>query len=204
MHYSQERGHVLNYRIKRGGLMSAQVADCFKYKGEKYDIVAGNGPLPFRPQSYGITPKSICSACWDGYWCDYIISDKGIVLENIYVNSEDNNYPKINGVAARRAARWKRKERSRCMGHHFYKGVNIKIPYTGNLFLGKDFMRKYYIHLGYQRPWAYKESKEFIFEKGMLIDVIDHSTAAEEVRKRIEEDPDFYPEYDGWKIFFKK
>ena len=53
--------------------------------------------------------------------------------------------------------------------------------------VGKDFLRDYYIHMGYQWPWAYKELKEFVFEGGNLIDVIDHSKMAEKLREQVDE-----------------
>lgn len=171
--------------------MTAQVGDSFKYKKREYNIVAISNPLEFKPEDYGITPESYCTACWAGYWCEYEISDEGIVLENFYINSKDDFYPEINGVLPLSAGK-KSKDRFRYMGHHLYKGVNIKMPYTGKIVVGKDFMREYYIHMGYQRAWAYKELKEFVFEEGVLLDVIDHSSVAEELRKQIKEDPDFW------------
>ena len=171
--------------------MTAQVGDSFKYKTRDYKIVAISNPLEFNPKDYGITPEPRCTACWAGYWCEYEISDKGIVLENFYVNSTDDYYPEINGVLPLSDDKNPR-DKFRYMGHHLYKGVNIKMSYTGKIVVGKDFMQEYYIHMGYQRAWAYKELKEFVFEDGSLLDIIDHSAMAEELRKQIKEDPDFW------------
>ena len=66
------------------------------------------------------------------------------------------------------------------------------MPYTGKIVVGKDFLQEYYIHMGYQRAWSYKILKEFVFEEGVLVDVIDHSDMAKELRKQIKEDPDFW------------
>ena len=171
--------------------MTAQIGDSFHYKKREYCIVAISEPLKFSPQDYGITPESYCTACWAGYWCEYEISDKGIILTNFYVNSKDDYYPEVNGVLPLFADK-NSKERFKYMGHHLYKGVNILMPYTGKIVVGKDFMQEYYIHMGYQRAWAYKDLKEFIFEQGELVDVIDHSNVAKELRKKIDEDPEFF------------
>lgn len=171
--------------------MTAQVGDSFKYKSKEYNIVAISKPLEFDLQQYGITPEPCCTACWDGYWCEYEISEKGIILKNFYVNSKDDYYPEINGVLPLSEEDEKDKM-FHYMGHHYYKGVNIKMPYTGKIVVGKDFLREYYIHMGYQRAWAYKTLKELVFENGILIQEIDHSDMAKELRKQIKEDPDFW------------
>lgn len=167
--------------------MTAQIGDVFKYKNHDYKIVAINKPISFSPEEYGITPESCCSACWTGYWCNYNISDEGIVLENLYINSHEDYYPDINGVKVKGS----KKNAFEYMGHHYYEGVNIKMDYTGRILVGKDFLRGYYIHMGYQRAWAYEELKELVFENGALIEVIDHSHIAKEIRERIENEPDF-------------
>lgn len=170
--------------------MTAQIGDRFRYKKNEYSIVAISNPLKFKPEDYGITPEPVCTACWAGFWCEYHISEKGIVLENLYVNSKDDYYPEINGVSPAAGEKCSKKY-IEYMGHHCYRGVNIKIPYTGKIVVGKDFMREYYIHMGYQRAWSYKVLKEFVFKDGVLLDVIDHSKVAEDLRQKIAEEPDF-------------
>lgn len=51
--------------------------------------------------------------------------------------------------------------------------------------LGEDFLWEYYIHMGFQNAWAYKELLELEMEKGRVVNVIDHSKMAEELRQRI-------------------
>ena len=138
---------------------------------------------------------SACTACWAGYWCEYDISEEGIVLKNLYINSRDNNYPAINGVEAEEDER----EKFQYMGHHLYKNIGIRMKYTGKILVGKDFLREYYIHMGYQRAWAYQTLVEFIFEDGNLIETVDHSNMAEKLREEIKKDtgkPKPYTEQD--------
>ncbi len=168
--------------------MTAQIGDTFKYESYEYRIVAISEPLQFRPQDYGIQPKGVCSACWKGYWCEYNISEKGIILENFYVNSYNDYYPEVNGV---QPLRGQENQYFHYMGHHCYKGINIKINYTGKIVVGKDFLSDYYIHMGYQRAWAYETLKELVFEEGALVEVIDHSAMADMLRAKIQEDPEF-------------
>lgn len=170
--------------------MTAQIGDRFRYKRNEYSIVAISHPLEFKPENYGITPEFFSTACWAGFWCEYRISEKGIVLENLFVNSKDDYYPIINGVSPV-VGKEGSKKYFEYMGHHCYRGVNIKMPYTGKIVVGKDFMQEYYIHMGYQRAWSYKVLKEFVFKEGVLREVVDHSKVAEDLRKRIAEEPDF-------------
>lgn len=175
--------------------MTAQIGDKFTFHGSDYSIVAISTPIQFNPVQFGITPLSACTACWAGYWCEYDISEEGIVLKNLYINSRDNNYPAINGVEAEEDER----EKFQYMGHHLYKNIGIRMKYTGKILVGKDFLREYYIHMGYQRAWAYQALVEFIFEDGNLIETVDHSNMAEKLREEIKKDtgkPKPYTEQD--------
>ena len=61
----------------------------------------------------------------------------------------------------------------------------MPIEYTGKLVLGNGFIWDYYIHMGFQRAWAYEKVIELIFEKGVLVNVIDHSEKVKEIRAEI-------------------
>ena len=175
--------------------MTAQIGDRFTFRGNDYSIVAISTPIGFEPVQFGITPLGICTACWAGYWCEYTISEEGITLKNLYINSRDNNYPASNGVEAEEDER----EKFQYMGHHLYKNVGIRVKYTGKILVGKDFLREYYIHMGYQRAWAYQTLVEFIFEDGSLIETVDYSNMAEKLREEIKKDtgkPKPYTEQD--------
>ena len=154
--------------------MTAQVGDRFIYKGNKYSVVAINNPIQFNPVNYGIKPVACCSACWNGSWCDYHISTKGIMLQNLYINSEDDYYHAINNVSPEKG----NKKSFKYMGHHLYKNLNIFMEYTGKILIGKGFIREYYIHMGYQRARAYEVLEEMIFDEGKLIKTVDHSEMA--------------------------
>lgn len=174
--------------------MTAQIGDIYKRNDEKYSIAALSAPLPFEPQNYGLEPQPSSTACYRGYWCEYDITDDGLFLENLYLFNREGNYPEFLGKSIAPLEyqecddyreRKKRKKTPRHMGHRVYKNVHLMIPYTGKVLLGKDFLGEYYIHMGYQRPFAYKTLVEFIFEDGIPLDVIDHSIAAENLRNSI-------------------
>ena len=88
--------------------------------------------------------------------------------------------PKINGI----------KPVSRERQHRFnncYMGLNYPLEYTGGLLLAYGFIREFYVHMGFQKPWTYERVLELIFEEGMLSRELDLSGRMAEVRQLIRE-----------------
>ena len=148
--------------------MTAQIGDVFKYKGKKYIIAANSEPINFNPEDYEIYPMATSTACWRGYWCEYNVSESGLVLDVLHVSSFI--YPIINGISPEEDE-----------FDATYRALNIKIPFTGKLLVGDGLVR--YIHMGFQYPWAYRELLELNFEEGRLTSERDLSALAEQVRK---------------------
>lgn len=177
--------------------MTAQIGDSYKWNKREYQIVAETAPLNFNPQEYGMDPFGFCSACWRGYWCEFDINDKGLFLQNLYINNHSGNYPTLNGVSVSPITyhegisigmHGEKDEKVLIedhLGHRMYENVMLRIPYTGRIVVGRDFIDQYYIHMGFQRGWAYKELREFSFEAGYLIETIDHSEEAKQMREEM-------------------
>lgn len=158
--------------------MTVQIETMFKYNDAKYPIIRQSGPLGFDPIKYGITPEAIFTACWNGFWCEYNIMDDKFYLENLYINSKDGYYPKIEGVLPQF-------DEEHDIGHHSYKGLNIRIPYTGKILGGREFMSRYIFGIGHKLLWGYNVLTEFIFENGVLLEVNDQSEIAADIRERM-------------------
>lgn len=165
--------------------MSAQVGDRFTFKREAYSVVAMSEPIQISPRDYGVTPESVGEVCREGYWCEYLISNKGIILKNLYVNSKDDFYPVINGVEPTTAQKGSTGY-SQYMGHHLYKNINVAVKYNGTMILGKDFIKKYYTRTGYQKAWSYQILNELVFKDGKLVETIDHTEAAKKMRAEVD------------------
>lgn len=178
--------------------MTAQIGDSYFWNEKEYTIVATSVPMEFDPKDYGMHPQSRCTACWRGYWCDYEINDKGLFLQNFYMYNRDGNYPDLNGVSVSPVTYHKAnvfkpstgeqwvEQLEDHIGHRKYENVMLRMPYTGRILTGREFLPQYYIHMGFQRSWAYKELKEFVFEDGRLIESLDHSDTARKIREDIE------------------
>ena len=183
--------------------MTAQISDKYRYEDKVYSVVAMSNPIGFDPQNYGLEPHPSSSACWRGYWCEYAIKDEKLILEKLLMFNEDDNYPDFNGIKVSpqeyeevkyytfdKGKKVYHKEMEPANdGHRTYE-ANMELNYTGKIVLGDEFMRDYYIHMGFQRPWAYKVLKEFDFVDGKLKGIIDHSNVAKELREMIERDPE--------------
>ncbi len=158
--------------------MTAQISDAFRCGDEEYSIIAISEPISFNPRNYGLKPFYACTACYKGYWCTYNINENGIVLEKLFIHTLDGNYPEIDGVAPSG-------EEDACFGHRLYNNINLKINYTGKILVGDEFIEEYYIHMGTQKPWAYKVLIEFVFENGKLTEKNDKSHLAAELREML-------------------
>ena len=175
--------------------MTAQIGDRYKFENNEYTIVDMSAAIDFHPSEYGIFPVPACTACWSGFWCVYIIKEDGIFLEDLYVHSGNDQYPAINGVLPEQQ---EGNEAFTYMGHRRYAGLNIQISYTGKILVGDDFLQEYYIHMGYQRPWAFKKLVELVFKDGKLVESKDRSSVAAKVREVISSEEAL----TGW--FFKR
>lgn len=175
--------------------MTAQIEDIYNYDNNDYRILALSSAVLFKPQDYGMEPQGCCTACWRGYWCEYDVYDYELILKNLYFHNEDDDYPPLNGVEVsppefievegRRGLRKKREKFTipAHYGHRVYKDVNLPIPYTGKILLGDGFIREYYIHMGFQRAWAYEKLIELVFEEGILLECNDYSYIAKAQRE---------------------
>ena len=66
-----------------------------------------------------------------------------------------------------------------------YVDMDLKARFTGTLLLARDFIQEMYVHMGFQRPMAYREVIEVHINKGDIIEVRDLSEEME--RKRSED-----------------
>lgn len=159
--------------------MSGQFSDEYRYENKSYSTIDSAPFTVFDPREYGLKPDgNSCSACWRGYYAQFSIIEKRLFIEKLYVEDEDGKYPSISGIQVRF-----QDEVDYFTVFPVYEDLSLFVPYTGKLLAGDEFLDEYYIHSGYQRIWAYKDVKEFIFENGELKTVNDLSDIAAKLRK---------------------
>lgn len=172
--------------------MTAQIPDEYIYDEKEYSIVAMSEPINFNPKEYGLNPIMLSTDCRRGYQCTYLIKDDNIFLNKLYVSTmgENVDFPSINGI---KPNVFEAKKDSGFY-HLNYDNINKEIEYTGKILLGSEFDFNYYIHMGYQRAWAYNKLIELTFEQGVLLDISDQSEMAEKLRQQITDNPQAFKE----------
>lgn len=160
--------------------MRSRNGDVFYFNGGEYALICQDTAFDFYPYEYGISPFALNDELFRGYRCVYRITDGGIYLEELYVNTADGNYPDINGVSAVADDA----EGSLYGGHHAYKDIGLRIPVTGRILLADRFLDGEFLYLGYERPWTYDTVFELIFEDDVLTEVNDLCETVAEMRRR--------------------
>jgi hypothetical protein len=124
-----------------------------------YSLISDDGGLP-TPADYGLVPGMMHTACWRGFYLTYLIRDEKLVLDKLTLRAADNNYPPVNGVSAVEENYNK-----------VYQGLNITLPYSGKMVIGRDFIQEKYIHMGFQPASSFRVVVELNFETGICIPV---------------------------------
>ena len=138
--------------------------------------------MRFNPREYGFTPIAPHTALWRGFWCEYKVLNDRLVLDTLHIYQDRGiPYPPLNGVGPEFSGR------DGSMAE--YHDLNMTVNYNGSIVLGKDFLQQYYIHMGFQRAWAYKTVIELIFKDGAVVERKDHSDYVAKLREKIDADP---------------
>ena len=161
--------------------MTMQIKDSLYYTDKSYTIVTCNTPLCFDPREYGVTPTPYTTACHRGHWSEYSILNDQLVLQNLFIYTNSNDYPPIANIESVPAPQ-KSYFPSR---HRMYHGLQLPIFYTGKILIGSDPTSTHYIKGIRNDPWRFKNLIECVFEGGKLVKTIDHSETAEDIRKFI-------------------
>lgn len=154
--------------------MSSQIMDTLEIEKNIYDITeVSTSDLMFNPLEFGLFPQAICTACFRGHWCEYQIKDSMFVLNDFYMHNSLDNYPIFNGVSVSEYEK---------TGHKKYENVQLVIPYTGKMLVGKDVIYEFLTMASRQRPWAYKKLIECTFENGRVVSLVNCSSLAKKIR----------------------
>ncbi|MFW9849136.1 MAG: hypothetical protein ACFFF4_08345 [Candidatus Thorarchaeota archaeon] len=159
--------------------MTAQVPDEFRYEGEKYSLVGMDGEGLFTAEEFGLKLIAASTACWRGHVMKYDCIDGILVLNGMDIRTQEEP-PAINNIKARSLE----SESGYSMFSHSYENLNLKTRFTGSILLAKDFIESMYVHMGFQRPMAFRTVLEIQVQDGDIISVSDLSEKMEELRQR--------------------
>lgn len=179
--------------------MTAQIGDKFYYEEQEYKLIAASGDFGFKPAKLGIRPVAHSTALWRGYIATYSITRSKFQLEALELFLDPKaQIPKIYGKEPCSGSA-KDDLQITVFGKEglYYGQLNHVLDFDGRIILGKDFIPAYYQHMGFQQPWAYEHVYEFIFEKGKLLETVDHSAKVENIRTSLVQGGDPFREFRG-------
>ena len=163
--------------------MTAQISSKVLIDKDVYSLVGVRGTGLFDPLKLGLEPVPPSTGCWDGYFCEYLLKENKLLLQNLFINLGAGMLsvempqigPEINGV---KPAVGTLKNLS---FNNYYANLNLPISYTGGLLIATGFIRKLYVHMGYHPAWKYEIVKELLLKAGSVIEIRDVS---EPMRKK--------------------
>ncbi|MFW9889158.1 MAG: hypothetical protein ACFFER_13315 [Candidatus Thorarchaeota archaeon] len=154
--------------------MTAQIPDEFRYMGELYSLVGLKGTALYTPQDFGIAPRMASTACYRGYVMRYDCVNGQLILDSMSVRTEEAH--PVNGIAPI--------EEDGFFFSHRYENLGLKTKFTGSMLLAKDFIEEMYVHMGFQRPMAFRTVLELQIQDGDILATNDLSAKMEELRSR--------------------
>lgn len=144
--------------------MTAQIQDSFIYQAEEYALIGKNGGNLVIPDDFGMEPEMLHTACYRGFYLEYECTENTIYLQKMFVRDKNGNYPIINEIKPRIQE-----------DEAVYEKLGLRVPFTGEIRLAKDFMPEFYVHMGFQKSSAFRKVLDLSFENGRLIQVKDRS-----------------------------
>ncbi len=155
--------------------MTAQVPDTFIYKGEKYELVGVEGGELIYPEQFGMEPKMMHTACYRGFYATYELTEDGLYLRELTLNEKNDRYLPIAGVYPGKP------NDSYGRGAKYYN-LNLSVNFTGKIRIAKDFIEELYVHMGFQKPTAFKTVLDITLQEGKIVAVEDKSEEMKQKR----------------------
>lgn len=153
--------------------MTAQICDTFIFKGEQNSLIGMEGDDLISPEQFGMHPEMLHTACYRGFYATYELKEDGLYLRQMTLREKDGNYLPINGVLP---------EKDEDENTASYFNLNVQVPFTGQIRLAKDFIDELYVHMGFQKPTAFRTIYDITLENGKIIDLKDQSREMEKKR----------------------
>ena len=166
--------------------MTTQIPDIVVYRNCEYEIAGVSGEGLLTPIIFGISLYMMSTACYRGYICKYEFRDDRLYLTEMDIRTADDQYPVIEGVPAHIV--------DEVIGQYY--GLQIFCKLSGGIILVRDQLRKCAVVCN---PSCFRTVIEIIVTNGQVEEVIDHSGAMQDIRRRIKEVKVIDPK-DRWRI----
>ena len=167
--------------------MTAQIDDIFNYEGATYSVAGISNRGLFTPEIFDLTPTSRSSSCWRGYQVTYAIVDNHLVVASLYINlieAGSTEFKRQEGPIINNISPIGPNSRYDFF-NNYYEGLNHQLAYSGGLLLGGDFLREFYVHMGFHPAWKYRQVIELVFDKGILVRQFNRSEKMADIREKL-------------------
>lgn len=151
--------------------MTAQISDTFLFNGDTYYLIGINGGSLASPEQFGMEPEMISTACYRGFYATYELTEKALYLRALTLREKNGNYLPIEGINS--------------LNKNYqavYDGLSVVVFFTGKIRLAKDFITELYIHMGYQKPTAFRIVLDITLKDGRVVEIKDRSQEMEQKR----------------------
>ncbi len=172
--------------------MTAQIKDKISISGQTYTIDrCSDRSQLFDPRAQGISlsEHSFSTACNQGFYCEYIVSDNRLLLRELNFYPSYAEYLKFKygrSEALFYGKSPKSSPSSRLSGMWQYQDLYYPIDYNGGLVICTGYTRRDIILSNTNPPFfLYENVYEAIFDAGILIDIVDYSLQVKQVRERV-------------------
>jgi hypothetical protein len=152
---------------------TAQIPDTFIFEGNEYSLIGKTEGDFATPDQFGMSAIMLHTACYRGYYATYELTKEGLFLRELTLREKDGNYVPISGIAP--IINEKQLQAS-------YSNLNVLVPFSGKIRLGKGFIQDLYIHMGYQKPTAFKTVLDITLKDGRPVEIKDRSEEMEKKR----------------------
>ncbi|MBA4312044.1 MAG: hypothetical protein C0417_05390 [Chlorobiaceae bacterium] len=151
--------------------MTAQMADRFLCNNDQYSLIGIKGGGLCTPKSFGMESEMMSTACYRGFHALYELTEKELILREFTLNEPNNNYVPIGDVKP-------------IITEYYgtYEKLNVIVDFTGKIRLAKDFLREFYIHMGYQKASAYETIYDITIEHGRVLVINNRSEEMKQKR----------------------
>ncbi len=168
--------------------MTYQIRDSISIEHQQYQVErCTNREALFNPNAHGIHPIDCSSACYRGFYSEYAIIDRQLLLMNVNIAPNMSDRLKFKYGRSERLLFGKSPEIAGSIGgtSWLYRDLRHLIPYSGGmLIVNGDIMMRSEIMIHY--PIYVREIVcKAVFELGHVISFVDYSDRMKETRDRI-------------------
>lgn len=153
--------------------MSGQMADVIVIDDEDFAIVEPEPGVLFDPVAHGLRPVMTHTANMRGVLARYRLADDRLVLADLQVGHLERP-PELVGVEPTTdeyGQVWT------------YLGLDLPLPWSGDLVVGTDLINELYIHSGFPPVWHFERVMAFDIEGGVVVGSEDRSAEVAEYRR---------------------